>query len=64
MSRYLSFSVFNKPTMDNETNAAIAMALYEAFGYTAHDAESGKLTIEKKESLWSSNIQLMARNTK
>lgn len=51
-------------TMDNEVNAAIAMALYEAFGYSAHDEESGKLTINKKNSLWNLNIQLMEKNTK
>lgn len=48
-------------TMNNEKYAAIAMALYEAEGYTMHDAESGKMTIKPKDSEWSSKVQKMTQ---
>lgn len=47
--------------MNNAVFAAIAMALYDNDGYNLHDVESGKLTITKKDSEWSSKCQKMTQ---
>ncbi len=36
----------------NEVYAAIAMALHEYQGNNMHDEESGKITVERRESEW------------
>lgn len=47
--------------MNNEVNAAIAMALYEMQGAMLHDEESGKLTIKVRKSPWSIPQQIILR---
>ena len=45
--------------MNNEVYAAIAMALHDDLGYNLHDSESGRLTIVKRDSEWSSKAAKM-----
>ena len=45
--------------MNNEVYAAIAMALHDELGYNLHDSESGRLTIVKRDSEWSSKAAKM-----
>ncbi|MBP3472619.1 MAG: hypothetical protein J6K41_10380 [Paraprevotella sp.] len=41
-----------------EVLAAITMALHEHFGFTAHDSESGRLTLEPEGSEWNSKLRV------
>lgn len=47
--------------MNNEINAAIAMALYEMQGAMVHDEESGKITIQARKSPWTTPQQIILR---
>lgn len=50
----------NTENMNGEVLAAITMALYEYQGGTAHDTESGRLTLGAEQTEWNSKI-LMQR---
>lgn len=47
--------------INNEVNAAIAMALYEMQGAMLHDEESGKITIQLRKTPWSVPQQIILR---
>lgn len=49
--------------MNNEVFAAIAMALHDDLGYNLHDDESGKLTIRKHNTEWTSKVMKMTGAT-
>lgn len=49
--------------MNNEVFAAIAMALHDDLGYHLHDEESGKLTIRKHNTEWTSKVIKMTGAT-
>jgi hypothetical protein len=40
--------------MTNEVYAAIAMALHDDLGYNIHDMESGRITIVRNNTEWTS----------
>ncbi|MDE7378219.1 MAG: OadG family protein [Paraprevotella sp.] len=42
--------------INGEVLAAITMALHEYCGYTAHDGESGCLTVGRDHSDWNSKL--------
>lgn len=50
----------NTEKINGEVLAAITMALYEYRGGTAHDAESGRLTLGAEHTEWNSKL-LMQR---
>ncbi|MCM1107775.1 MAG: hypothetical protein NC388_01835 [Clostridium sp.] len=47
----------NNKHLNGETLAAITMALHEYQGFTAHDSESGRLTLEDSGSEWNSKLR-------
>lgn len=44
--------------INGEVLAAITMALYEYLGYTTHDQESCKLTMESEQTVWNSKLRV------